>query len=1208
MSTLEIIRRLATLSGRPVRWVWRTRPKIVLVLFYLLLSVVLFRGVLFKPGTIGLRNDWSIPTFSIQYQARMEQALVNWSQDYLGTPLVRRTDLLLTTVLWFFAKVFKFGGPVFSKAIPLLAFTGAGFFSYVLLAHIDRGRLGAFTGSLLYMLSPLMFNLVVFGQHHFMIGYALYPLVTWLFLRTMAARQPWPWLLMTGVTFAFALSQDTFATIIGATLCVIILGATIATGKTGLIRRLARNSGFLIGVVVIGLLLHAPTLLSVLAHRSALTATLQLVSVAWNTWLSPETLDALSLEGAGIRSFLDAVTLTHKAWWMLTNSAVIMVVFSAVLLPRKRRLMLVLAGLGLATVFIFKGVHAPLGFINKLIFAYVPGMLVFRNLQYITVFSNLIFAILLTHVVNYWHEKRVWRMAYVAFLIILALRAGPFFSGTFHRGIQVYNLSPAYEEVYSRLYHDPEDYRVLWLPPVQPMTYKDSPHAGLDPFGSQSPKPSLIDNPTQPMHWLLNMVMYTRPETDLGELLRRLAVRYVIYRDDLVSRTPQFQWGEFPKDEWTNEQLKRWLANQSALVPDASYGGEAVKVLRHTSSRARLVATGSAALSTGDLSDYVWLADYWPTTPYSARDTLFAPQINPAAAQILPAMVDRATIVNNNYFDLEALFLGDEAQELRIMELTRDTKDGWSLNWPWKDWRYASILEPAVFTVKSYETTVPFSSPAMTNASLWVKAYVSSKGGSLRWSLDGRPLKSIDLVTDALQGWQWYQLPVGEVAAGEHRLAIRTGEGEHVIGRMLLTPGDVVAEAKRTVDHFLASRELYLSLNLDFRDAPRFTSVPPRAVRSDTLFSDLDVPLEVPLGGVYDVALHASGGSYVSQEQREGDSYQTIERGKTVGQTFTVALTDTQIERLQFSAEARVLKTNIPAPVMPDAPLTARLYRMKNGEQVLVGESQVKPSAAGINDAWKLVDADFSVTVERDKDPFPLYRIDLSTEATNVVWAVRTVQQGFRGQADYYASGELLVIDKPQPADLAFTVVARSDDAKLDVIAIDGTSLPSADFTHPWQNRATLELTPGTHTVSLRGVRSHTAHVQLMIRRQGSADHPLDPPLTITDHGITSFTTNLVPASTPYLLVFAESYDPRWQVVVKTDDEKSSLVPEVAHVKVNGFSNGWWISADHPHSIRVQYAPQRAYRAGLFIAAITALVVAGLLVGRGIYWLRQRYV
>jgi len=1192
------------------------RRSVVVVLVYFALAVVVMRGLLFVPGTIGLRNDWSIPPFPIQYQARMEQALVNWSPDYLGTPLTRRTDLLLTTVLWFFATVFNVGGPFFSKAIPVLAFTGAGFFSYRLLVYLDRQRPGAFAGGLLYMLSPLMFNLMVFGQHHFLVGYALYPLLVHLFLRSLAAARPLSLIIGTGVVFAFSLSQDTFLAIGGATLLAVAIGDAVARWHAQGMRRLWRNLLLLVGVTALALLFHAPTVLSITAHARAARQALQLLSVAWNTWLAPEIIDALTLEGSGIRSFLDAVTVNRKAWWMLTNTAVIVLAFSAVRLPRKRRLMLALAATALFTMFIFKGVHAPLGGVNQWIFTHVPGMIAFRNLQYVTVFSNLILAVLLAHVVNHWRgvaatartvrQRTAWRFAYVGLLLVLLLKAGPFFTGDFNRGVQVYQLGKEHEEIYTRQYRDPDDYRVLWLPPVQPMTYKSTPHAGLDPFGSQSPKPSIIDNPVQAVNWLVNMVLYTRPEANLGELLRKLAVRYVIYRDDLVSRTPLFQWGEFPKDEWTNDQLKRWLAGQSSLTLAETYGQEAINVYRHTASRGRLAAVGSANLSTGDLSDDVWLADYWPTDRNGTRDTIFTRSDLARKPTVLADTVQRVTIVNNNRFDLTALWLGSSAREFSITNLARDTKDGWAQNWPWKDWRYAAMLDPAVYTVRAYETAIPFTSEAINHASLWVKTYQSAKGASLKFALDGQPLKTVSMAEEALQGLTWHEVPLGSLPAGAHELLVTSGEGENVLARMIVVPQEAVAKAEQRVDEFLQNRELYLSLNMDFRDTPPYTSVPSRKTRTDALFTDVDLPLEVPAAGTYDIALHASGGAYLSQEQRESDSYQTIERGKTVGQTFTVSLTDSRIERVQVSAEARTLKNNTPAPVMPDAPLRAKLFRVENKENVLVGESTISPSAAGINDAWKLVDADFSVAIERAGNPFPEYFVEFSTDATDVVWAVRTVQNGFRGKPDYYEKGEMLVQGQPQPGDMVFTVLARSEDAKLDALAVDGTPLPSENFTLPWQNRTVLTLAQGTHTVSLRGVRSHTASVQLMMRRQGSVARPSDPPLSVRSHGITRFTTDTIRASSPYLVVFAESFDPFWNVEVKTGDGRTRVVPAESHVVVNGYANGWLVHETRPHTLHIGYAPQRAYQIGLYITGGVALLVGGFLGVQGIRSLRRR--
>lgn len=1176
---------------------------ILLGSFYLAVSVFIFRGVLFEPGTIGLRNDWSIAPLRIQYQARFEQALTNWSHDYLGIVLLRRTDILLTFILAFFSVVFGFGGAVFSKAIPIVAFTAAGLFAYLLVKTVISSRLGALLGSLVYMLSPLAFNVVVFGQHHLMIGYALYPLLLLLYLKAIMRGQVALWTIAAGLTLALAVSQDTFFTIGGISLLVVAAAHIFGHGHSGILMRIKRSTLSLAGIVLIAVLLHAPTFFTIASHMRAASENYQTVSFAWNTWNSPSILDAFSLDGAGIRSFYDTIKTPLKPYWIFVNAIVILVILSAVMLPTRRRLVLFLSACALFLLFLFKGVHSPLGSVNQWIFDNVPGMLIFRNLQYLTVFINLIFAILLAHVVDHWMgvyritqdvQRRYWLLAiFSLFLVAFMLRLAPFSSGNFFRNVQVYRLGEEYEQVYTRFYKDPEDYRVLWLPPSQPMTYKATPHAGLDPFGSQSPKPSIIDNPVQPIEYFLHMVLYTQPATNLLELLRALAVRYVVYREDLVSRTPNFQWGEFPKDEWTNEQLQRSLNAQKSLQNTETYGNGAIQVYQLSQASSRISMERSVELSTGDLSDYVFLADLWSATGLTPSAKLYPFQVNRTLSpEFIENVTGRINIVNNNVFDLLSLFLDQRVQELRIVNIVRDARDGWSPQWWWKDWRYASLLDPVVFTTKAHNEIVDFSTDEVVDASIWVKSYKSAKGSYLHWELDGRNIGSIDTSEDVLQGLSWDGMFAGTVPAGKHQLKITSEEGENAIARILVVPRTAYEAAQSRVEELAQSREFLLSMNLDFRDSPTYTPVESKRTYSDTLFVNADIPFTVPVSGVYDIVTNAAGGTRLSQQQKEGDSYQTIEQGKTVGQTFTVDVTDTIIQKISISAEARELTTNTPASVIPDAPLIARLYKMEETDKTYVAESIVKPSAAGINDAWKLTDADFSVVIEWSGDTAPVYAVEYSTDATEIVWAVRTVKDGFRGRDDNYKGGQMIVNGSYHSADLAFVVMTHTDDAKLDKLLLDSTQLPLEKVSTPWQGRTTKELTKGIHLISVRGVRPQTSYIQLVLKRRGPNLNPSSVPIVYARNSDVRFSTETISYSSPYMFIFSESYDPGWQIEIQTEDGNKKLVPEDKHVKLNGYANGWWVDEQRPHSVTVRFAPQRYYTIGLYTMAITLFALA----------------
>ena len=81
-----------------------------------------------------------------------------------------------------------------------------------------------------------------------------------------------------------------------------------------------------------------------------------------------------------------------------------------------------------------------------------------------------------------------------------------------------------------------------------------------------------------------------------------------------------------------------------------------------------------------------------------------------------------------------------------------------------------------------------------------------------------------------------------------------------------------------------------------------------------------------------------------------------------------------------------------------------------------------------------------------------------------------------------------------------------------------------------------------------------------------------------------------VDAKKPFLLVFAESYDPLWEADVY---KNGILVEKVRSIPVYGVINGFWINQTGNLTIIIRYLPQRWFELGLKIS-VTAFVLSVL--------------
>jgi hypothetical protein len=182
---------------RPQQW-----SRWWLFFLYLAFAALAFRGVLFAPGAIGLRNDWWHMPLPGETAWHVRETLTAWSEEGLGSAVIRSGYRPLWLALHATALLFGVSAAVLTKLVPLLAIALAGLTANILIFSIVRRGPPAFFGSLVYMFSPLVFNVVVSGYEFFLVSYALLPLLVVAFTRALSAERPRPWVLASALLFA----------------------------------------------------------------------------------------------------------------------------------------------------------------------------------------------------------------------------------------------------------------------------------------------------------------------------------------------------------------------------------------------------------------------------------------------------------------------------------------------------------------------------------------------------------------------------------------------------------------------------------------------------------------------------------------------------------------------------------------------------------------------------------------------------------------------------------------------------------------------------------------------------------------------------------------------------------------------------------------------------------------------------------------------
>jgi hypothetical protein len=151
---------------------------------------------------------------------------------------------------------------------------------------------------------------------------------------------------------------------------------------------------------------------------------------------------------------------------------------------------------------------------------------------------------------------------------------------------------------------------------------------------------------------------------------------------------------------------------------------------------------------------------------------------------------------------------------------------------------------------------------------------------------------------------------------------------------------------------------------------------------------------------------------------------------------------------------------------------------------------------------------------------------------------------------------------------LPATVAADLDGTPLDLERQDRLGEPT--FV------ADVPLEPGAHTLTVRQARSENYAIRVISGAVTSP--PTTPGPVITTHESPTSYELEISADVSTMLVFGESFDPRWGA--------TSISGSLEQHRVNGFANGYIMPAGQ-HSVRLSFGPQRLFVSGVAVSTVT---------------------
>jgi hypothetical protein len=783
------------------------------------------RGLLVAPGLIGLRHDWPIPPYREQFLQAVREHFFIWSERSMGTRY-NLYGLPLTSLLFNTPAVLGLDGVVQTRLILLGVIAAAGCSAWFLGRTLNLRRPWVVASSLFYVLTPVLYDKIVSGYIHYMVSYALLPAALALFVRSTrggtGGRRD---LALAGIGTGLTFYQPQFAIMAPLTLLV-WTGSRYGTPTfRPYLRSLA--FAFLIAFGINATLVVSAISLSLDSFDTSATFVGQTVGY-WSVYASRATnlLDSLVLVDRTFFYFLGAV-LPNPALplWVAATALLFGLVYGGTALRlmrggKRRRLTLFFLSLALTSAWFGKGLGEPLGDTTFFLFVHVPPVQAFREFGHVMALGALGNAGLLGLALERLHQG--WRargfpspgkvlrlvnlgavdrlpsgaVAATLTLALVVVYGWPTLSGDFAGNVQTYSIHPEMHSLYLHLASDPEDYRVLWIPMVQPITYPGTRYAGIDPILLWSPKPTFhhgfpVNGALGPLTQFISSTLRENRTEYLGDLLALTSTRYILLRDEPRTAYQNFSaMGILDRgayDRYANESriIPAVLEAQRDLHPAQGFQYSQVKVWENPSWLPHLYAAERTFLVVGDLATLVSLS-YLKELPEMVAYVgprpafLFLSQL-PAGADVhgLMERVDGVIVDGDHLQDL-ALALMPEADRVvfdhleAYSDLGLPATERWARVqqfWFWRDWHYVASLDDPVMAIGDVPLHLPLAPGSEGEWDVYVKATGGPRGAPLELYRGEESLGRLNLTALEVSP-RWYRLGNVTIDAGNRSITL----------------------------------------------------------------------------------------------------------------------------------------------------------------------------------------------------------------------------------------------------------------------------------------------------------------------------------------------------------------------------------------------------------------------------------------------------
>ena len=837
------------------KWV-SNHPDATVYAIYVLMVAVWFRGLIFDPGFLGLRDDWTIAPTSWQNVQKATDHSAAWMTDYFGTSAAERHTSLYMVFGWGNVAQFLGADGWLISRFPIALVTLAAIFAYQAAKSFGMRRRAAFAVGVAYASTPFIFDAYVTGYIEMLVGIAVLPKALasahLAFERSPGVRPFFKGMVWIGLS-ASTIHLAVLTTAMIAGYCAYRVVLTPG--------RLTRKSGTVLYVVAMGFgILSFHSAAGVVVYQLAfisgavdqLAAQANISKLTWILAAAPRFSEAIGLIGEPYNySVGRGPQIEPNAFislYQVGRSAVAGLGMLAIVVTsgRERRLAAFLLAGFLVFTLASTGFNEPFSGLRERI-QDIPGSAMFRNSRYFSIPAALMLSLMVGLVLNvrFTEIRHLNRVLGVTAAAILAVGAMGFWSGNLLGHLPPYKVDRDTIDAMEAIRAEPDDYRMLHLPMTGPASYTSDSGTqsppGNNPFVAQPAKRGFWVSPRSDFfpqffatvfHALLGPAGYP-----VHNLLNLGRVEYVVLDPHWQSR-----YSEFIRSDgrpWLAGlerpgRLPQTIDRQSGLTSDLDLSDGRVAVMRVSGSPGpkfgitETVIAGSPSLRHLATGWYFFEADRRVTHLHDLSRNPDSAELAITEIWLDGDIADLAfSYVGPRYSVEPAAQVGPNSSRAGTDWVATYLNAAWYLNPATTD-ATGSIVTDA--NLSTYD--ISLRSHGYGNE-LWVRHFTSPYSGDVRVALDGRRVTTIQTRSALRHGYRWTKIPVSEIAAGEHVLSVENASANlNAISRVVLAPAEVIREAER-------------------RAAAAFGSLPVRMVLSDLELTDGVRVFEAPVDGEF---------------------------------------------------------------------------------------------------------------------------------------------------------------------------------------------------------------------------------------------------------------------------------------------------------------------------------------------------------------------